>query len=53
MYKSLIKKDKHSRVLENFSHFKKSYNLNTIEFTFWYFYNTFTKKGFDKMKRNT
>jgi glycosyltransferase involved in cell wall biosynthesis len=51
MYKSLIKKGKHNRVLENFSHFKNSYKLNTIEFMFWYVYNSITKSGFDKMKR--
>jgi len=53
MYKSLLIKGKHIRILENFNHFKNSYNLNFIEFMFWYVYNTFTKKGFDKMKRKT
>jgi glycosyltransferase involved in cell wall biosynthesis len=53
MYKSLIKKARHDRIIENFNHFKKSYNLNTIEFAFWYVYNSITKSGFDKMKRKT
>jgi glycosyltransferase involved in cell wall biosynthesis len=51
MYKSLIRKNKHFRVLENFNHFKSSYNLNMVEFSLWYLYNSLTKSGFDKMKR--
>jgi glycosyltransferase involved in cell wall biosynthesis len=50
MYKSLIKKHKFDRIIENYNHFRKAYNLNFIEFTFWVLINILTNNGFDKMK---
>ncbi|WP_435139215.1 glycosyltransferase family 2 protein [Formosa sp. A9] len=52
MYKSLMKKDKVMRILENYNFYRKGFNLSFLEFTFYFLYNLLFKKGFDIMKRN-
>ncbi len=50
MYKSLLKKNRVDRILENYGLYRKAFNLNFFEFTTYFIGNIFLKKGFDKMK---
>ncbi|WP_179351893.1 glycosyltransferase family 2 protein [Winogradskyella vidalii] len=51
MYKSFMKERKIMCILKNYNFYRKGYILNFIEFSFYFFYNLFFQKGFDKMKR--
>ncbi len=53
MYQSLVKKNKLMSVIENYHFYRKCFRLNNVEFAFFFIYNIFGKRGFDKMKKNT
>lgn len=50
MYKSLMKKNRIDRILENYNLYRKAFSLNFLIFSFYFLANLFFKKGFDSMK---
>lgn len=52
MYRNLLKKNQFLRVLENYHFYRKSFKLNNIEFAMFFLFNSLSKRGFDKMKKN-